>query len=155
LANQVASRNAQAHGRGDGAHALGEVPYRQPLLEQLGAIGNQELDAIGERRLGIDRPAAVEGPAHREIEGRGIEIGEAGEVLEQRAARDAGDGGNGRRGRLDVARLDEVQSSLDKGLAGPQATNDAAIQRTRHINRESNNFHSKTNRIRIALMELL
>ena len=41
------------------------------------------------------------------------------------------------------------------GLAGPQAANDATIERTRHINRESDNFHSKTNRIRIALMEPL
>ena len=147
--------DTEADGRRHRTHALGEVPHRQPLFEQLGAVGNQELDAIGQRRLGIDRPAAIEGPAHREIEGRGIEVGEAGEMLEQRAAGDARDGGNGRRGRLDIACLDEIQCGLDQGLAGSQATNDAAIERTRHINRESDNFHSKTNRIRIALMEPL
>ena len=28
------------------AHALGEVPHRQPLLEQRGPIGHQEIDAV-------------------------------------------------------------------------------------------------------------
>jgi len=68
---------------------------REP--EQLDSRPNLKrwLDAIGERRLDIDRPAAIEGATHREIEGRGIEVGEAGEVLKQRAAGHAGDGGNG------------------------------------------------------------
>ena len=73
-------------------------------------------------------------------------------MLEERAAGNAGDGGDGGRGRLDVAGLDEVQRRLDQGLAGPQTAHDAAILRTRDINRESDNFHIETNRIRISLM---
>ena len=151
LAQELAQLgDAEADGRRHRAHALGEVPHRQPFLEQLGAVRNQELDAVGQRRLGVDRAAAIEGAAHREIEGRGIEIGEAGEVLEQRAAGNARDGRDGRRGRLDIACLDQIQGRLDKRLARPQATHDAAVLRTRNIDRESNNFHIKTNRIRIV-----
>ena len=148
LAQQPAQLgDAEADGRRDGAHALGEVPYRQPLLEQLGAVRDQQVDAVRQRRTGIDRTGAVEGAADREIEGGGVEIGEVGEMLEQRAAGNAGDGGDGGGRRLDVARLDEIQSGLDQGLAGPQAAHDPAVLRPRDINRESNNFHIKTNTI--------
>jgi hypothetical protein len=73
---------------------------------------------------------AREGARHGEIEGRGVEILEACEMLEQRAARDAGDGGDGSGGRLDVARLDEIKSRLDQRLAGAQTADDAAVLRT-------------------------
>ena len=101
---------------------------------------------------GVHRPVAVERPADRQVESSGVEIGEAGEVLEQRPARHAGDGGDGCRGRLDVAGLDQVQRRLDESLAGSQTADDAAILRTRNIDRESDNFHIETNRIRISLM---
>ena len=103
---------------------------------------------------GVDRAVAIERAADRQIEGRGVEIREAGEVLEQRPAGHAGDGGDGCRGRLDVAGLDQVQRRLDQSLAGSQAAHDAAILRTRNVDRESDNFHIETNRIRISLMAI-
>jgi hypothetical protein len=106
--------------RRDRAHALGEVPHRQPFLEQLGAVRTRRsmrLDSGARSSTGrVDRT-----PAHRQIEGRGIEIGEAGEVLEQRAAGNAGNGGDRGRGRFDVAGLDEIERRLDQRLTRPQA----------------------------------
>src|SRR5580693_887283 len=156
LAQQPAElSNAQAHGRGDAAHAFGEVPYRQPFLEQLRAVGHQKLDAIGEWCCGIHRAVEVEGTAHSQVERSGVEIGQAGEVLEERAARHTGDGGDGGRGWFNVTGLNEVQRRLDKRLPGSQTAYDAAILRTRNINWESDNFHIETNRIRISLMSIL
>ena len=42
--------NAETDGGRHAAHALGEAPHRQPLLEQLRAVGNQMLDAAEQRR---------------------------------------------------------------------------------------------------------
>ena len=122
--------DAQADGWRDAAHAFGEMPYRQPLLEELGAVRYQQLDAVGERRLGVHGAVAIECTGDGQIEGRGIEIGEAGEVLEERPARNPGDGRDRSGGRLDIAGLDKVQGRLDQSLASPQAANDAAILRT-------------------------
>ena len=144
--------DAETDGRRHRAHALGEVPHRQPLLEQFGAIGDQQVDAIGQGRGSVDRRTAVEGAADREVEGSGVEIGKIGEVLEQRPARNAGDGGDGRGSRLDVTRLNQIQSRLDEALASPQTSDDTTVLRPRYVDRESDNFHIKTNRIRISLM---
>ena len=38
--------DAETDGRRHRAHALGEVPYRQPLLEQFGPVGDQKVDAV-------------------------------------------------------------------------------------------------------------
>src|SRR3954464_9461038 len=104
LAQQPAQLlDAEANRRRHRAHALGEVPHRQPFLEQLGAVGDKELDAACQRCLGLYRTGAVEGAADREVEGGGIELGEAGEVLEQGAGRKARDGAGGARGGLDAA----------------------------------------------------
>src|ERR1700704_1540028 len=131
LAQQPAElSNAQADGRRDAAHTFGEVPYRQPLLEQLCTVRHQKLDAIGEGCGGIHRTVEVEGTAHRQVERSSVEIGEAGEVLEERATGHTGDGGDGGRGRLDITGLDEVQSRLNERLAGSQTAHDAAILRT-------------------------
>jgi hypothetical protein len=156
LAQKLAQlRDTEADRRRYAAHALGEVPHRQPLLEELGAVRHQKLDAVGQRRRGVDRAVAIEGAADREIERRRVEVGQAGEVLEQCAAGNAGNGRDGCRSRLDIAGLDQVQSRLDESLARPQAAHDAAVLRTRNVDRESDNFHIETNRIRIALMRLL
>ena len=72
----------------------------------------------------------TEGTAHRQVERSSVEIGKAGEVLEERAAGHAGDGRDGGRGRLDVTGLDEVQSRLNERLAGSQTAHDTAILRT-------------------------
>jgi hypothetical protein len=80
---------------------------------------------------------------------------ESGKMLEQCAAGDAGNGRDGCRSRLDIAGLDQVQSRLDESLARTQAPHDAAVLRPRDVDRESDNFHIETNRIRIALMGLL
>ena len=122
--------DAQADRRRHAAHAFGEVPHRQPLLEELGAIRHQQLDAIGQRRRSVDGTVDVESAADGQIEGRCIEIGQAGEVLEERPAGHAGDGGDCRRSRLDVAGLDEIQRRLDQGLSGSQTAHDAAVLRT-------------------------
>ena len=112
LAQELAQlRDAEADGRRHAAHALGEVPHRQPFLEELGAVRHQKLDAIGKRRRGIHRTVAVEGAADREIESRGVEVSQAGEMLEQGPAGHAGDGGDGCRSGLDIAGLDQVQAS--------------------------------------------
>jgi hypothetical protein len=131
------------------------VPHRQPLLEELGAVRHQKLDAVGQRRRGVDRAIAIERAADREIERRRVEVGETGEMLEQRPARHASNRRDGCRGRLDIAGLDQVERRLDESLACAQASNDAAVLRTRDVDRESDNFHIETNRIRIALMGLL
>src|SRR5713101_508667 len=55
--------DAQTNRRRDAADALGEVPYRQPFLEQLSAVGDQQIDAIGKRRSAVDRTVALETPA--------------------------------------------------------------------------------------------
>src|SRR4029453_6230755 len=93
LAQELAQmRNTEADGRRHAAHALGEVPHRQPFLEELSAVRHQKLDAVGKRRRRIDRTVAVERAADREIESRSVEIGQAGEMLEQGPAGDAGNG---------------------------------------------------------------
>ena len=98
--------------------------------------------------------AALEGAADREIERGGVEVGEAGEMLEERPARDAGDGGDGGGGRFDVAGLDQVESRLDQRLPGPKTPDDAAVLRPRYVNRKTDNFHIKTNKIGASLMDL-
>src|SRR6185312_4525780 len=84
--------DTQPHGRRDAADPLGEMPYRQPYLEQLRPVGHQKLNAARQGRRHIDWPVGLEGPTDRKVEGCCVEIGEIGEVLKQGAARDAGNG---------------------------------------------------------------
>lgn len=141
--NTTEMREAGANGRRRAADALGEVPYRQPFLEELSTIRNQKCNAAGERRRAVHLPVRPEGAAHGEFEGGGIEVGQMDEMLEEGPARKAGDGRNGTGRWLDIARLDEIQGRLDQGLTNSLASHDAFVSRARHINRESDNLHWK------------
>ena len=150
LAQQLAQLgDAEADRRRDRAHALGEVPHRQPFLEQLGAVRHQQLDAARQRRLAVHRADAIEGAADREIERGGVEVGKIGEMLEERPAGDAGDGGNGGRRGLDIACLDKIKGRLDQRLARPQTANDAAILGARNVDRESDYFHIRQHNMNV------
>ncbi len=146
LAQQLAQlSDTEADCRHGGAHALGEVPYREPFLEQFRAIRDQKVDAVRQRRAAVDRTRAVEGSAHRKIEGRGVEIGKAGEMLEECAAGNTGYGRDCGGRRLDVACLDEVQGRLDQRMASAKPTHDTAVLRPRDVNREANDLHPNAN----------
>lgn len=141
--NTAKMRQTGANGRRRAPDALGEVPYRQPFLEELSTIRNQKRNAAAERRGAVHLPVRPEGAAHRELEGGGIEIGELDEMLEEGPARKPGDGCDGTGRRLDIAGLDEIQGRLDQGLTNSLASYDALVLRARHINRESDNLHWK------------